>query len=171
MRILTIIFAIVGALSVLSVFIGASLFFYGMNSSGEKINQASKKDALFILNWGGLDSSQNYKVLHSYQSPSHFLGDHLDYYCLQLEIFEPGERSTSDWVFGVEDSPLFNEARKLVASSGEVDKCFNAQITGIENNVAAYVWGMHINGRHITGAQIILYHQPTNRLLYVSLET
>ena len=160
MKILKSIFAIFGILSALIVLVFVGVFFWGMNWSGEKINQASEKDVLFVLNWGGLSSSQKYEVLHSYQSVPNFLGDHLDYYCIQLEKFSPNSRSINEWVFGIEDQPMVNEARNYVASMGKSEACFNEKISGIENDVAAYIWSINIHGRRVDGAQIILYHKP-----------
>lgn len=155
-------------LAIIAVFVFLS---YQMSPAAEKINEASAKDVLFVLNWGGLNNTQNHKVLYSYQSPAHFQGDHLDYYCIQLEEFVPNSRNQSSWVFGSEDNELINQARKFVASSGKAGECFNAEVLGVEQNVAAYIWAAHINGRNVSGAQIILYHEPSNRVLYVSFET
>lgn len=171
MRIIKNILAILGALTVFIVVPGLASLFYQISPAAEKINDASKNDVLFVFNWGGLDSTQNYEVLYSYQSPRQFQGDHLDYYCLQLEKFEPNSRNKSSWVFGSEENSLINEARELVASSGKAEECFDTKISGIEQDVAAYIWAVHINGRHVSGAQIILYHKPSNRALYVSFET
>lgn len=171
MRIFKNIFAVLGVLASLLVLAGMILFFYGMNFSGEKIDLASKKDTLFILNWGGLDNTQQYEVLHSYQSAPHFLGDHLDYYCLQLETFTPNSRNQESWVFGAEENSLINEARTFVFSSAEAERCFNEKLSGLEDSIAAYIWAIRVHSRHVSGAQIIFYHRPSNKVLYVSLET
>jgi hypothetical protein len=171
MKILIKILASIGGTAVIVVAAAVAFFAYQMGPSAEKVNKASKKDVLFILNWGGLENTQDYEVLSSYQSPQTFLPDHLDYYCLQLEKFNPNSEGESTWVFGTEETSLINEARKLLASSGKASQCFNTPISGIEQDVAAYIWAVRVHGRNVSGAQIIFYHKPTNRLLYVSLET
>ncbi len=99
------------------------------------------------------------------------MGDHIDYYCLQLEKFHSDSIVENRWVFGPEEDLLINEARSRVASIGKAEKCFNARVSGLEESVAAFIWAIHINGRFVSGAQIILYHKPSNRILYVSFET
>jgi len=171
MKIISKILAVVGAAAIVLVAFGLAFLAYQMGPTGEKVNSASKKDTEFIFNWGGLDISQNYTILRSYQSPQNFLGDHLDHYCIQLEKFNPNAKEARNWLFGPEENSLMNDARKLLSSSGEAAQCFNEPISGIEQDVAAYVWAARIHGRNISGAQIIFYHKKTNRILYVSLET
>ncbi|MDB6062683.1 MAG: hypothetical protein JWM78_2786 [Verrucomicrobiaceae bacterium] len=171
MKILSKILVFVGDAAIILVVLGFAFLAYQMGATGEKINSASKKDTEFVLNWGGVNNSQNYKVINSYQSSKTFLRDHLDHYCLQLDSFNPNSQEASNWVFGPEENSLISDARKLLASSGDAAQCFNEPVSGIEQDIAAYIWAVRIHGRNVSGAQIIFYHKKTNRLLYVSLET
>jgi len=160
MKILVKILASIGGLAVTVVAVAVAFYVYQMGPSAEKVNKASKKDVLFILNWGGLENTQGYEVLSSYQSPQTFLPDHLDYYCLQLENFNPNSEEKNTWVFGAEGNSLINEARKLLASSGKASQCFNTPISGIEQDVAAYIWAVRVHGRNVSGEGYYLKHWP-----------
>ena len=162
----------IGIISAALVCVIFFITFTQANNAKEKVNLATKKDVLFIMNSAELDSSQNYKILSSYQSKPYFLiNDHLDYYCIQLEKFNSRIGSISQWKFGKEESLVFNHVRTTIASSGKAEQCFNTVVTGIDKNVAAYIKTLKLSNRNIHGAQIIFYHQPSNRILYVSLET
>ena len=171
MKITKNIFAVIGVICTLMLCLVIAIAFYQANNAQEKVNTATEKDALFIINWARLDNSQNYRVLSSYQSKRYsILSDHLDYYCLQLEKFNPRIENTSQWKFGQEDNRLFNDARTSIASSGKAEQCFNTLISGTDQNIAAYIRSLKVYSRNIDSAQIIFYHKLTNRLLYVSLE-
>jgi hypothetical protein len=98
---------VIGAASLLAVVGFGSWNLY--SNSSERVNKASRKDALFILNWAGLSSEQEYRIISSYESPRSFTGDHLDYYCIALPKFEVAERVKNQWHDGPEtDSSLAN---------------------------------------------------------------
>jgi len=38
-----------------------------VSNSRDKVNKSSRKDVLFILNWGGLSTTQDFKIVSSYE--------------------------------------------------------------------------------------------------------
>src|ERR1700675_2136296 len=102
---------IIGALSLVLMAVAAIAVAWGIyNGTSEKFNKATRKDSLFILNWGGISTNQNFRVVASYQSPRSFTGDHLDYYCIDLPKFEVADAEKVEWHDGPEKNPLLAEA-------------------------------------------------------------
>jgi len=69
-------------LAVAAITAGWSIY----SGMAERFNKATPKDLLFILNWGGISTNQNFEVIPSYQSRRSFTGDHVDYYCIATKI-------------------------------------------------------------------------------------
>jgi len=96
---------IIGALSLLlfviaAIVIGSDIY----SGMSERFNKATPKDTLFILNWGGIPTNQNFKVIASYQSRRSFTGDHVDYYCIELPKFEVADIQKNEWHDGPEEN-------------------------------------------------------------------
>lgn len=135
------------------------------------MGMSHSQNPVFTLNHGNITTDQNYEVIYSHQSPPVFNGDHLDYYCIQLEKFEFQSPKENEWIFGREDNSLFSDARKQTAQQGNIGKCFNGETDAESINVASKIWSIKARRSHIEGAVVIMYHRETNRLLYVSFET
>lgn len=147
----------------------ASLYSYSPLS--EKTDKASKEDAVFVLNHGNIVTDQDYEVIYSYESSSHPLGDHTDYYCLEIEKFELNPKFDNDWVKGPEKNEVYINARDITSSIGDIGKCFKGEKDPNSENIFANIWSIKINRDYVIGGRVILYHEPTKRVLYVSFET
>ncbi|WP_133468028.1 hypothetical protein [Paraglaciecola marina] len=126
---------------------------------------------VFTLNHGNITTEQNFEVIYSQQSPPVFNGDHLDFYCIQLEKFEFQSPKENEWIFGKESNPLFSEARKEISRMADIANCFDGETNAESENIASKIWSIHAGRNHLEGAVVIMYHKPTNRLLYVSFQT
>ena len=172
MKALKLTYQILSGLSLVVVLGVILVFGYSAITStngGEKT--LSPKELVFVLNHGNIVTEQNYEVIYSYQSGSSFNGDHLDYYCIQLESFEFQTPRENEWVFGTETNEIYTKVRDRVAQEGNSNECFpnNANVNSEE--VAAKIWSLDIRRDYIEGALVILFHKPSKRLLYVSTQT
>jgi hypothetical protein len=149
----------------------AAAWTYSRSQYSERIDRAGEKDVVIVLNWGGLNRNQPYKVISSYQSQQSFTGDHEDYFCIQITEFRPDARNVTEWVFGEELNSIIADARRLAFKVGEPANCFGQILPADSSDVAAYIWSIDLHGRFPASANIIFYHRPTNRLLYVSYKT
>ncbi|WP_075184546.1 hypothetical protein [Teredinibacter haidensis] len=167
MKILKAIYFIASGISLLVVCCVVLALIYSFSPLGKP----GKRDSVFVLNHGNIVTEQDYKLIYSDQSPPIFNGDHLDYYCLQLEKFEFQRPEEGKWVYGQEDNHIFSQARELAASSGKIDKCFEGESNPESQNIAAKIWSVESNRKHVEGAVVIMYHKLTKRVLYVSFQT
>ncbi len=157
---------IIGAASVLLLLAVVFLVFY---ESSDKIDSASKKDALFILNWGGISTNQDFKIVASYRSSRTFTGDHLDYYCIELPKFEVADYVKGRWEEGPETNPIFAEALELGANDAhEHGDCFPSGDEANSPRMKIMFESVYTSGHHPTAAEIILYDAKKSRLYYVS---
>lgn len=140
-----------------------------MSPAAEKINEASKSDVIPVFNWGGLDPNQKFEVLSSYDSPAHFMGDYLRHYCIQASEFTP--KKPEEWVRGPETNELYVQARNIAANTARIENCFGPGVSSNSTEVSAYIWQLRATRNFVTGVEIIMYHVPTKRILYVGLET
>ncbi|WP_163933103.1 hypothetical protein [Paraferrimonas sp. SM1919] len=165
MKIFKIAYKVASAISFAIVVIAiiASLWLHFYKSDRSLINPY-----VFALNHGNLVTDQEYDLIYSFDSGSNFQGDHLEYYCIQLEKFEFQNPREDEWVYGPEENDIFKRARKLVASEGNMSECFGESVASNSEDVAAKIWSLDIRRKHIEGARVILFHKPTKRLLYVS---
>jgi hypothetical protein len=136
-----------------------------------QVGMSYSHDPVFTLNHGNIVTEQEYLVIYSHQSPPVFNGDHLDYYCVQIEKFEFQNPKVGEWLFGREENPIFSKARKQAAMLGNMDECFKGEIDAESNNIAAKIWSVDTNRKHIEGLVVIMYHKNSNRVLYVSSQT
>lgn len=172
MKALKITYQVLSALAFIIMLFVIIAFVYSaissMNGGDEKL---SPEDLVFVLNHGNLVTDQDYQVIYSFQSGSSFNGDHLDYYCIQLEKFEFQSERENEWVYGPEKNEIYKKARESVAREGQISECFPPNVTVDSEEVAAKIWSLDIRRDYIEGALVILFHKPTKRLLYVSSQT
>jgi hypothetical protein len=163
----------------LEVIGASSLLFFGVvaawtfhNSTSERVNTAKRKDVLFVLNWGGVSTNQDFKIIASYQSPRSFTGDHLDYYCIELSKFEVSDYEKNDWHDGPEQNPLLADALELsVNDARQHGDCFPSADEANSATMKIMFWSVELHGRQPTSADIILYNPKNKRLYYVSYKT
>ena len=132
-----------------------------------------KDDALFVLNWAGLNPSQNWTVIDGSESARNMTGDHADYYCIQLEDTTIGERNAGEWQAGPETNEVFASALEQAIgwARKEGADCFPSLEVANSREMRILFRGMHTDGRYPGGAQVLLLQPATKRLFYVSFET
>lgn len=128
-------------------------------------------DVLFVLNWGGLNADQDFSVLFGSDTPPLWNGDYASHYCIQLSEFEPDESHSNGWIRGPEKDVLFAKAREIATRMGNATQCFGRVFDADSPNVAAYIWAVRTHSRRVSGFEIILHDDLTNRLLFVGHET
>lgn len=172
MKALKVTYQILSGLSLIVV-LGVILVFgyFVITSTSGSDEKLSPQELLFVLNHANIITEQNYEVIYSYQSGSSFNGDHLDYYCIQLERFEFQSPKENEWVFGPETNDIYKKARDRVAQEGNSDECFPNNVNVNSKEVAAKIWSLQIRRDYVEGALVILFHKPSKRLLYVSTQT
>jgi len=137
----------------------------------ESFNKATPKDSLFILNWGGISTNQNFKVIASYQSKRSFTGDHVDYYCIDLPKFEVADIQKNEWHDGPEENPLLAEALELALNTASHSNCLPSVEKANSKAMKIKFVSVALNDRFPTAADIILYDTESGRLYYVSFKT
>jgi hypothetical protein len=163
----------IGALSLLLLTVVAFAVALGIyNGTSEKFNKATRNDSLFILNWGGISTNQNFKVVASYQSPKNVTGDHLDYYCIELPTFEAADGQKGQWHDGPEKNPLLAEALKLAVNDARMHgDCFPTAEKANSETMKIMFVSVMLHDREPTAADIILYDTSNHKLYYVSFKT
>lgn len=146
-----------------------SFYFFTLGKAGGGTNHLSKKDLAFVLHHSGISTKQSYEPIYTYESGSGFSDDHLNYYCIQLEF--SGLKTKNNWGDGPEKNEIFRRARSLAAHEGNSKKCFNSEIGSNSPEILAQIWSLNVTRSQILDGVIILLHKPTNRLLYVSINT
>ena len=158
---------IIGAVSL----IGITLFF--LSVSKDRLNSASRKDVLRILNWAEIPTNQDFKILGSYQSSRSFTGDYFDYYCIELSRFDiPDHGEVHLWNDGPERNQLLIEALDTgVNQARSLGNCFPS--TGEANSGALKMMFSHvlIDGHHPSSGEIFLYDPKKQMLYYVGYKT
>ena len=157
---------IVGALALIGL--GAAVWVFHDGNS-EKANMAKRNDATFVLNWGGISTNQDFHVIGSYRSPRNFNGDHLDFFCIQIENFEVTSQTKDEWRDGPEKDPVLAAALELgINDAREHGDCFPSIEEANSQNMKIMFWSVVLHGRQPTGADILLYDPKKRRLYFVS---
>ena len=160
---------IIGAVALLGL---AVLGVLVIRDRSARVNTAGQQDGLFILNWGGITTNQDYKVIKSYRSPTSFTGDHLDSYCIQLSRFDVSDTARSEWHDGPERNPLLAEALELgINDASQRTDCFPSVQQANSGGMKIMFWSVVMHSRQPTAADILLYDPMSRRLYYVSYKT
>jgi hypothetical protein len=163
---------VIGASALLAVAIGTIWFIHDMTSTKASIDTAKGKDALFILNWGGIPTNQDFRILSSYRSPRSMTGDHIDAYCIELSKFEVADYAKDQWQNGPEKNPLLAEALQLGADDAhEHARCFPSAKEADSEGMRIMFGSVILHGRQPSAADIILYAPKSKILYYVSYKT
>lgn len=156
----------IGALSLLLFLAAAALIVHGL-ASGENITP-TRKDVLFVLNWSGISTDQDFKVLAGYRSSRSLTGDHFDFYCIQLSRFEVAEFAKTQWHDGPETNPLLVDALELGANEARRHSdCFPSPREANSAAMKMMFCSVTLHDREPNGAEIILYDLGKKRLYYV----
>jgi len=163
----------IGAFSLLLLVAAAVTVAFGIYSgTSEKLNKATRKDSLFILNWGGIPTNQDFKVIARYESPRSFTGDHLDYYCIELPKFEVAEAEKNEWHDGPENDPLLSEALEFAVNDARMHgDCLPTASQANSEAMKIMFVSVTLHDREPTADDIILYDTKNRKLYYVSFKT
>lgn len=161
---------IVGALALAAVIAVFGHITYRIVFDTDHTNTATQDSVQFVFNWGGLQASQDFKLLNSFESRRSMNGDHLDYYCIQISDFTPSANEKENWVAISALNSAAQEAVSQAQANGNAPQCFGREL-GNSPELQAYVWSVTIHGRSVTAYDIILFDALTKRLLYVSDKT
>jgi len=161
---------IFGALALVALVAVAGYVAYLYVSNSDRTDSATNDGVKFVLNWGGLDANQGYKVLHSFESQRSLTGDHLDHYCIQIADFSPAIEERENWTPLAGLDGWAKEAASRAYASGDAPECFERALAE-SPELQAYVWSVTAHGRNVEAYDIILFDAQTKRLLYVSDKT
>jgi hypothetical protein len=160
---------VVGGLAlVMLAVVGASVVWQFRQS--DRINAATKRDARFILNWAGIPTDEDYKVVASYQSSRSFTGDHFDAFCIDLPKFE--ETKKTNLREGPETNPLLAEALAFgLNSAHDRVSCIPSPEAANSKAMRIMFSSVLLHDRYPTAADIIVYDPAQKKLYYVSYKT
>jgi hypothetical protein len=149
----------------------AAVYAY-MSLSGPK-KTTDKDDAVFVLNWAGMNAVQEWTVIDGAISARNITGDHADYYCIQLEDISVDQRNPIEWQVGPETNELLSSALEQAIdwAKHEGANCFPSFEVANSDQMKILFWGMNTHGRSPAGAQVLLLQPSTKRLFYVSFDT
>jgi hypothetical protein len=170
MKWLRIALEVIGVSSLVFVAVGTAWILH--HGTSERIDRAKKKDVLFILNWGGITTNQDFKIIASYESARSLTGDHLDYYCIDLPEFQVADYAKDQWHDGPEKDPVLAEALKLGLDDAR-RKAGCLPSAEEANSVAMKILfeSVVVRDHWPTAADIILYEPKSGRLYFVSYKT
>ena len=172
MKVIRALLQIIGALALVAFLFIVVWFF--LNSPFSPKNASNKNDAVFILNWAGIDKNQDWKIIESSASARNITGDHVDYYCIQLQRFDVDKIPLQEeWRHGPEKDPLLATAVEDAAKWAiyEGSKCFPPPEVANSSSMKIMFWSVTTHGRYPAAAKVILYQPETKRLFYVSYST
>ena len=153
---------IVGALSL----IGIAYFLW---PPSDRLNAASRKDVLRVLNRAEISTNQDFKILGSYQSSRSFTGDYFEYYCIALSKFDIANHGEVRlWNDGPEQNQLLVEALDGgVAEALAHGNCFPSSREANSEAMKMMFSSVFIDGHHPSAAEIFLFDPKNKRLYYV----
>lgn len=165
MKIVSRILQVVGALALLFVGAGAVWLYYFSPFSGPH-ERSGKDEAVFVLNWAGLDPAQQWHVIDSSVSARNITGDHTDYYCIQLENIAIRDQNKEDWSPGPEANSLTSQALEDAIQWGQMAgaKCIPSIERANSPEMKIMFWSMTTHGRRPSGAKVILIEPSSKRL-------
>lgn len=171
MKIVSYVLQVIGALALL--FVGTIAVWLYFFSPFLPHKRSGKDEAVFVLNWAGLNPAQQWRVIDSTVSERNITGDHTDYYCIQLENIEIDERNRDDWKPGPEANPLTLQALEEALQWAQMEgaKCMPTFERANSRAMDIMFWSMTTHGRQPTAAKILLLEPSTRRLFYVSYKT
>lgn len=172
MKALRIFLQIIGTLTLAAILLIALWFFQFLPFTAN--TAPNKNDALFIFNWAGIDSHQNWRIIDASTSGRNTTGDHTDFYCIQLERFNVNEKlHQKEWRQGPEENALLAEALEQGASWAQHggSKCFPSPEAANSSRMQIMFFSVTADGRRPTAARIILFEPESKQLFYVSYKT
>jgi hypothetical protein len=144
-----------------------------------KVDQLSPKDAKFVLNWGSIgDKAKIERIIHSYESPRSLTGDHVDAYCIKIDIFPDSvlrqeKGLPQEWSQGPVTDRVLKEAVELSCSAAESDgqKWFPKASELNSDRYYLSFWQIVLHNQFPTAVQLIAYDRKEKLLYYLSFKT
>ena len=132
MRYVRIFLQCVGALALL-LLVAMATYILIYVYAPEQTRIKDKNQAAFILNWAGMNPSQNWNIIDSSISKRTFTGDHADYACIQLEDATVNLPALNGWKSGPETNEFFAKALEnaITWAKTENAECFPRSILPI----------------------------------------
>jgi hypothetical protein len=158
--------AAIGVLALGAVAI-AAIAMYRNSGGADRRDAATGSDSLFILNWAGVPTKQNFAVSHSFQSARSFTGDHVDGYCITLE----NAPIDAEW-----RSPSALERPFLEAVTFGLDfakrdlSCLPSSADLSNRKILIKPFSLHFNSGQPGAGEIILIDPATKELFFVSFK-
>ena len=170
MKFVRIVLQSIGALTLILL---VAVAVYAFSSFSGTKKSLDKDDAVFVLNWAGLNTAQQWSVIDGSISQRNITGDHADYYCIQLEDLAITQPNPIEWRAGPETNELLAEAleKAIGWAKHEGATCFPPFEVANSEQMQILFWGMNTHGRSPAGAQVLLLQPSTKRLFYVSFDT
>jgi len=144
-----------------------------------RIDRITPSKAMFVLHWSNIgDKAKIEKILHSFESPRSFTGDHADFYSLKIDKFPEPILQLNDkepvkyWIEGPVNNSILKDAIDAVcvgASSESV--AWFPQPTEINSNRFYLSFNtVVIHNQYPTAVQLIAYDRKEKILYYASIK-
>jgi hypothetical protein len=170
MRFVRVFLQCIGALTLV---LAVAVALYVLPKLSGPSKSTDKDDAIFVLNWAGLNTKQHWTVIDGAVSERNITGDHADYYCIQLEDISVSSASLMDWRNGPEENELLSSAldQALDWAKHQGATCLPSYDLANSKQTMILFTSMTTHGRNPAGAKILLLQPSTKRLFYVSFDT
>jgi hypothetical protein len=159
---------ILGAISLLALLGLAIWFGYAELRNVDRHNEASARDATFILQQAGLDASQRIEVVSSAESARSLTGDHLDHYCLQLSDIRIAQAEQAHWKVPVDFEKPLHGALGEAFQQGNGAACLSVPSLEAISDIRANVLAASFRSGQLSAFRVLLLDPQKQRLLYVS---
>ncbi len=161
-----------GVISLIGVVgIGAYIVFSLGSGNKTELNQATKSDVRFVLNWCGLGDQRIEEVLNSQVSARSFTGDHLDAYQIRIshvsidELMRQQEQRLGTWYRCDSLPQILDEAVEFVGGWQHEIDWFPTEEEVRTSNFYVYPWSISCHGISPDEAQLI-FVEPSKKMIY-----
>lgn len=170
MKVIRMVLQCIGALT-LVLLLAVTVYAFASFSGPKKTTD--QDDAVFVLNWAGLNTAQHWTVIDGSISARNITGDHTDYFCIQLDDISITQRNPIEWRTGPETDELLSETLEQAISwaRNAGASCVPSFDLANSERMKILFWGMNTHGRSPAGAQVLLLQPSTKQLFYVSFDT
>jgi hypothetical protein len=162
--------AVWGAVSLVVVVALGAFAVYSFATNRPRHNQASTRDVRFVLNWPGLGDDRIESVVQSYQSATHFSGDHFDAYAIRVTSLTESELTPERrWVRGDRTDELMRQAVRFVMEAGHEAPWLPSAEELLSDKY--YIWRWRVEVGDGVSAATLIFARPSDRMIfYASLQ-
>ncbi|MFD0793815.1 hypothetical protein ACFQZX_09305 [Mucilaginibacter litoreus] len=160
-----------GAICLAGIVLFVSYIAYSLTFGNKtSIDEASKSDVRFVLNWCGLGDNRINKVIKSYASPTSLTGDHLDAYSIKITDVTLSELQKENITMGrwyrCDSLPkTLDDAIEFMAGFEAEISWFPKEQDLRTKNFYVYPWSMGYHGVRPYSAQLIFLN-PKDKIVY-----